>query len=197
MEYMPKGSLYSVLHSGQPLDWKIRSTIITDMACGLAFLHAENILHRDLKSLNVLLDVNFRAKLTDFGLAKIKTETRALLTKNDNGTGALAWTAPELFCLRPTPTKQSDIYSLGITMWEVATQQLPYAGAEPSVIRDLVKEGDREKIPEGCPPKIASLIRFCWHKDVKKRPEAGRVVEYMEDEKADDFEKFSTPTLMR
>ncbi len=70
MEYMSNGSLYSVLHSNKPLEWPLRLQIATDAAKGLAFLHHENILHRDIKSLNVLLDNSYKAKLTDFGLSK-------------------------------------------------------------------------------------------------------------------------------
>jgi hypothetical protein len=76
MEYLPEGSLYGLLHREVPLTWGQRVCFATDIGEGLHFLHAQNpvILHRDLKSLNVLLDVNYRAKLTDFGLAQVKQE---------------------------------------------------------------------------------------------------------------------------
>ena len=75
MELMPKGSLYHLLRNGQPLPWEIRFQIALDAAWGLKDLHGYSILHRDLKSLNILLDDRLRAKLADFGLAKVKHET--------------------------------------------------------------------------------------------------------------------------
>ena len=66
MEFLANGSLYGVLHSKRELDWDLRQRIALGMSRGLAFLHSKKILHRDLKSLNVLLDGNMRAKLADF-----------------------------------------------------------------------------------------------------------------------------------
>jgi serine/threonine protein kinase len=182
MEYLPKGSLYSVLRSKEPLDWTLRGRIITEMACGLAVLHSENILHRDIKSLNVLLDEQVHAKLTDFGLSKIKTETR---TSTKSAGGTLQWMAPELFKLRPSHTKKSDIYSLGITFWEVAARQIPYAGAADTVVKESVKEGEREEIPFDCPKKVATLIKACWDGDPNKRPEADTIVTFLKSDKED------------
>src|SRR5665213_3043395 len=99
MEYMPNGSLFSVLRSNKPLEWPLRFRIAVDVAKGLSFLHHENILHRDIKSLNVLLDENYKAKLTDFGLSKVKAETKshatATKTNNKDSVGTVQWMAPE------------------------------------------------------------------------------------------------------
>ena len=75
MEYMPGGDLFRLLKSSQALTWTMRYRISLDMTIGLHHLHQQGILHRDLKSLNVLLDINFRAKLADFGLSTLKTSS--------------------------------------------------------------------------------------------------------------------------
>ena len=93
---MPEGSLYDVLHNGQDLSWKTRYQIAADTAHGLSDLHERKILHRDLKSFNILLR-NGRAKLADFGLAKVKHETGSQSSVSHGKVGTLLWMAPELF----------------------------------------------------------------------------------------------------
>ncbi|MES2217099.1 MAG: protein kinase [Pseudomonadota bacterium] len=196
MEYMSKGSLYHVLHSRENLSWETRYKILCDMARGLAFLHAEDILHRDLKSLNVLLDEHMRAKLSDFGLAKIKTEMRTT-SSNEKSVGTIAWMAPELFQRKATCTKKSDIYSLGFTFWEVASRKIPFAeAANPAVIPTWIERGEREEIPLDCPPKLASLIKRCWEQDAKKRPSAEEVVQSLTSEAQDASDLDSKPTYL-
>ena len=180
MEYMPNGSLFSVLHSNKPLDWPERFQIAVDIAKGLAFLHHEKILHRDVKSLNVLLDKHYQAKLTDFGLSKVKTETTsyhmATKTKSD-AVGTIAWMAPELFGPKAVYTPKADIYSLGVTFWELAARQVPFKDAtDPILIPGWVKEGHREDIPSDCPPELAGLIAACWEGQPDRRPTADEVV---------------------
>ncbi len=188
MEYMPKGSLFSVLHSNQELTWSNRIRIAVDMAKGLAFLHQEHILHRDIKSLNVLLGESLNAKLTDFGLSKVKTETQSTSTKAAVGT--LAWMAPELFKRKATYTPEADIYSLGITLWELTSRKIPFADAgNQALVQNWIMQGEREDIPADCPVKIASLIKACWEGEPEKRPTADEVASYLHSDKS-DFSQF-------
>jgi serine/threonine protein kinase len=90
MEYLPHGSLYDLLRADKNLSWSRRYALMMDIAKGLAFLHAANILHRDLKSLNVLLDKNYQAKLSDFGLASLKKEIKLVSDKEPAFQGAKA-----------------------------------------------------------------------------------------------------------
>ncbi len=181
MEYMPNGSLFHILRSNQPLDWPLRFSIAVDMAKGLSYLHHENILHRDIKSLNVLLDKHMQAKLSDFGLSKVKTETRShsMATKaKGESVGTLAWMAPELFKGRKAVfTQKCDIYSLGVTFWELATREIPFRDAtSPELIPTWVQQGDREDIPTDCPKEFAELIKACWEGEPGKRPDADTLV---------------------
>jgi sterile alpha motif and leucine zipper containing kinase AZK len=176
MEYMPRGSLWSVLQSALPLDVKQRQQIALDIARGLAFLHNKGIFHRDLKSLNVLLDEHLHAKLCDFGLAKIKLESSS--TASHQKVGTTRWMAPEIMEEQPYTTN-ADIYSYGVTLWEIASRQIPFRDKpEPVVIRQVC-QGKREPIPVDCPAKIAHLIRFCWEHDAAKRFTANQVVEQL------------------
>ncbi|XP_031131584.1 L-type lectin-domain containing receptor kinase IX.1-like [Ipomoea triloba] len=123
-EYMPQGSLYSHLFKkNSPLNWELRYRIAQGLASALFYLHEEweqCVLHRDIKSSNVLLDSCFNAKLGDFGLAWLvdheKTPEKTLVG------GTLGYVAPECYFTLKT-TKESDVYSFGIVALEIACGQ--------------------------------------------------------------------------
>lgn len=181
MEYMPGGSLYDLLRKNKSLDWTIRYQMASDIACGLLFLHQEDMTHRDLKSLNVLIDKNYRAKLADFGLSKARDHAKTAATKSD-AVGTLPWMGPELFSRKPVFTKSSDIYSLGVTFWELASNgKTPFADAEnPAMIASWVSQGEREPIPDECPKPMYHLIKRCWETKPEARPTIEEVVVTLE-----------------
>jgi sterile alpha motif and leucine zipper-containing kinase AZK len=180
MEYMPKGSLFNLLHTPkESLSWEMRIHIAQDISKGLLHLHAENILHRDIKSMNVLLSKVNTAKLTDFGLSKVKMETRST-TKAVQSVGTLAWMAPELFARKGVYTFKSDIYSLGMTLWELASRKVPFKDAASSdLIPGWVSKGEREEIPEDCPENLISAITACWAQEPEDRPTAKELTEFL------------------
>jgi len=179
MEYMPKGSLYDLLRSEQPLEWQVRYRIAIDVSAGLTHLHEQNILHRDLKSPNVLLGDNNRAKLTDFGLAKMKSANQITQTAaGEKAQGTVAWMAPELFKRRSKFTNKADIYSLGVLFWEIAARKVPFADASTQeVLVEWVKDGETEDIPEDTPPAFGALIKSCWQKNPDERPDINQVAQ--------------------
>jgi serine/threonine protein kinase len=190
MEYLPGGSLYQILHSNRSLDWSLRLQIVKDMARGLAFLHSEGILHRDIKSLNVLINEYSRAKLTDFGLSRVKTES---MTSTKGSVGTVFWMSPELFRRNAKYTQKSDIYSMGVTFWEIVSRKVPFGDAQdPAIIPTWIMQGEREEIPEDCPKKLATLISFCWKDKPEDRPDAGRIVDYLESSE-EDFSEYIKP----
>lgn len=107
MELAPGGSLDEyLLNSSNPLDSALQIAFLYDIARGMSFLHEEGILHRDLKSANVLMFENSRLKLCDFGLAKVKEES-----SGRTGVGTAQWMAPELLMSeRGSSSEQSDVY---------------------------------------------------------------------------------------
>lgn len=178
MELMPKGSLFQLLKSGQSLPWSIRYQIALDVCYGLRDLHERNILHRDLKSRNILLDDRLRAKLTDFGLSKIKQETTAS-QQTFTVKGTAQWMAPELFKRGAIWTTAVDIYSLGMVLWELVTREIPFKDAQDQVqLIGWITGGEKEAIPENCPLGLKSLIESCWESP-DKRPKAVQAAEIL------------------
>ena len=169
------GSLHTRLHgpSGSsdrcrplPLDEVIQVGI--DVAQAMVYLHP-NIVHRDLKSQNVLLDADGRAKVCDFGIAKFKDRTFVSTVNGQAGTPA--YMAPELFD-GANATEKVDVYSYAILLWECMTGRVPW-GHIPSPMQIIYYVGvlnQRPKMPATAPEKLKILIEDCWSNDPKARP---------------------------
>jgi serine/threonine protein kinase len=189
MEYMSRGSLRSVLENNlrTEFSWERRKNIAADICAGLFFLHQQKVIHRDLKSLNVLLDESYRAKLADFGLAKVKSEiTTCLSTRTGSGImGTPQWMAPEIFMsTNPDYNTKTDVYSFGVVLWELASHEYPYKNANPFAIPMLVVQGLRETFPSDTPQAYARLATLCWDKAPDVRPTVDQAISCL---KAMDF----------
>jgi TPR repeat protein/serine/threonine protein kinase len=182
MEYMPLGSLDKVLRQ-QKLSYQQKLRIALDIALGLKYLHEKGITHRDLKSLNVLLEEKegqYRAKIADFGLAESKQISRLRSQLSSRPKGSTLWLAPEL-CVRGARTNTaSDIYSLGVVLWELMSERFPFEGEEQlEMVPMWVQQGTREEIPANTPADFAALIQQCWDGNAANRPTAAQVVEQL------------------
>ncbi|KFK28870.1 hypothetical protein AALP_AA7G059100 [Arabis alpina] len=170
MEYLPRGSLFKILHnSNQPLDKKRRLRMALDVARGMNYLHRRNppIVHRDLKSSNLLVDRNWNVKVGDFGLSTWKNAT---FLSSRSGKGTPQWMAPEVLRSEPSNEK-SDVFSFGVILWELMTTLIPWDGLNSIQVVGIVGFMDRRlDLPEGLNPRIASIIQDCWQTDPAKRP---------------------------
>ncbi|XP_031120779.1 uncharacterized protein LOC116024023 [Ipomoea triloba] len=172
-EFMANGSLRSVLHKkDRSLDCRKKLLIAMDAAFGMEYLHLKNIVHFDLKCDNLL--VNLRdpqrpiCKVGDFGLSRIKRNT--LVSGGVRGT--LPWMAPELLNGNTNMVSEKvDVFSFGITMWEILTGEEPYANMHcGAIIGGILKNTLRPPIPERCDPEWRKLMEQCWHADPESRP---------------------------
>ncbi|ACE06732.1 hypothetical protein Aasi_1443 [Candidatus Amoebophilus asiaticus 5a2] len=184
MDYMPNGDLYHFLQKPGQIDWQLRYQIATDIGHGVNYLHSHGIIHGDLKSLNILLDKNYQAKITDFGLAKIKISSSISTLVGGQKGGSLRWMAPELLTAEEeetSNTKASDVYSYGMVLWELGARQIPYANKRDPQVLALKLQNKHEPITPDTPPSISALIQWCW-KERTKRPAITEAVETLEKE---------------
>ncbi|KAG0254632.1 hypothetical protein DFQ27_006735 [Actinomortierella ambigua] len=174
MEYAEGGSLQQVIENCC-LNWSERERISQEMVRGLRFIHYKNVIHRDLKSMNVLLTRNRTAKLADFGLATIKAHSASTSTGIK---GTIRWMAPELFGARPKYSFKSDMYALGMVMWEMAANcTTPFREQSNNMaIGNTVVGGERETLPADTPLEYRSWVERCWHQEPDQRPEASEMV---------------------
>ncbi|XP_057479847.1 probable receptor-like protein kinase At1g80640 [Actinidia eriantha] len=164
-EMMHNGSLESQLHGpshGSSLTWLIRMKIALDVARGLEFLHERcnpPMIHRDLKSSNILLDSNFNAKLSDFGLA-VAGGIRS--TYNVKLSGTLGYVAPE-YLLDGKLTEKSDVYAFGVVLLELLMGRKPVEKVPPAQCQSIVTWAmpqltDRSKLPNIVDPVIRNTM---------------------------------------
>jgi serine/threonine protein kinase len=121
----------------------------------------------------------FLLKVCDFGLAEIRRESLLQSTLYKT-VGSLAWKSPELLISHGKHTKQSDVFSLGMTMWELATGEKPWDQCiDETVIATLVKIEERPKIPADIPEEYKQAIEDSWNQNPEKRPSCFDLMEQM------------------
>ncbi|KAF9972630.1 hypothetical protein BGZ73_004221 [Actinomortierella ambigua] len=172
------GSLkHAILNNVIPAkDWKTNARLAKEIALGLAYIHSEEILHLDLKSDNVLLSRHMEVKLCDFGLAQVKATISSKSLEIPRGT--VRWMAPELFRRKPLYSYKSDVYSLGMVMWELATHStLPFKEHNENLtVSHLIANGERESLPDDTPPVYRSWVERFWDLTPENRPDAIEMV---------------------
>ncbi|KAK9271841.1 hypothetical protein L1049_002206 [Liquidambar formosana] len=140
-EFVPNNTLHFHLHAeGRPvLDWTTRVKVAAGAARGIAYLHEDchpRIIHRDIKSSNILLDNNFEARVADFGLAKLALDAYTHVTTRVMGT--FGYMAPE-YASSGKLTEKSDVFSFGVVLLELITGRKPVDGSQPLGEESLVE----------------------------------------------------------
>lgn len=178
-EYLSRGSLFKALHkNNQSLDTKRRLRMALDVARGMNYLHHRNpaIVHRDLKTSNLLVDKNWNVKVGDFGLSKLKHAT--FLTAK-SGRGTPQWMAPEVL-RNERSNEKSDVFSFGVILWELMTQSIPWSDLNSLQVVGVVGFMDRRlDIPEAIDPRISSVIKDCWQSNPEDRPSFKDIIKIM------------------
>ncbi|XP_069146625.1 serine/threonine-protein kinase STY46 isoform X2 [Solanum lycopersicum] len=176
-EYMSGGSVYDYLHK-QKGSFKFPTLlkVAIDVSKGMNYLHQNNIIHRDLKAANLLMDENEVVKVADFGVARVKAQTGVMTAE----TGTYRWMAPEIIEHKPYDHK-ADIFSFGVLLWELMTGKLPYEYLTPlQAAIGVVQKGLRPAIPKHTHPKIAELLEKCWQRDPTSRPDFPEIIETLQ-----------------
>lgn len=219
-EYMPRGSLYNILHNtginrkrrpntlnmgvNAVTGWPMMVKMLTDAARGMTFLHTcrPPVVHKNLKSLNLLVDEFWGVKVCDYNLSSVsillseresdstdeefnrmKTLKRSKTMRNKRipsrifASWTLApWTAPEVLEKYAYSTK-SDVYSFGIIMWECLTREDPYSDISLSkLMYGVLNESLRPEVPDDAPAQYADLMRRCWAEDPESRPPFNEII---------------------
>ncbi|KAI0567154.1 Serine/threonine protein kinase [Gracilaria domingensis] len=178
-EFMARGTLFDILHqSNERVTWPMRKKFALDTCKGMRYLHDSKLLHRDLKSSNLLLDKDFNCKVGDFGLTRISKGSAAAQMTGQCGT--FQYMAVEVLANKPYSEK-ADVFSFGILLWEIVARKLPYFGMQPMQVgMAVLNQGLRPTIPRECPPSLAKLMRSCWDSDPSRRPSFTQLVSILE-----------------
>jgi serine/threonine protein kinase len=194
MELMQEDLFRFLKRTQVPLSILAALDLMLQVARGLKYLHSRRMVHRDLKSANILVapltaapeleysEAWLNAKLADFGLSKTKNSITSRQTLNP---GTRKWMAPELFGIpedeidngsmeRPGPRAhpfKADVYSFAIVCSEILTKQEPFPGVRLGGLLKHIRDGGRPELPDGCPRRLASLIERCWDFEPLSRPD--------------------------
>ncbi|KAM8880856.1 receptor-interacting serine/threonine-protein kinase 3 isoform 2-T2 [Synchiropus picturatus] len=192
MEYMERGSLANLLKViDEPPVWALVVKVASQVSQGIKFLHnlSPPVLHLDLKPANVLLDKHLNAKLTDFGLSRVRHSKSYLMRHGEISDcvigGTIHYMPPEAFRKPWTPSEAADIYSFGILLWELVTGETPYPDVLDTVFSIRIPAGDRpslddiDALEDGRPglDKLKELMQMCWDQEIPERPTASDCAE--------------------
>ena len=188
-EYCKGGTLFDLLYKKKHIDipWNLRLKLLIDISKAINFLHTNDpqIIHNDLKSLNILLTDEIKdnsdnnhitIKINDFGLSKIIDKEKIEWEAPQGVVGSVQWMAPEVIQNNCKNNTKVDVYSFGIIIWEVCTRIQPYKDMSVlQIINHVCNENGRpdcnllplEQMPKG----LLELMENCWNTDPSLRPD--------------------------
>lgn len=179
VEYLAGGTLksYLIKNRRKKLAFDVVIQLALDLSRGLSYLQSKKIVHRDVKTENMLLDKNRTLKIADFGVARVEAQNPKDMTGE---TGTLGYMAPEVLDGKPY-NRKCDVYSFGICLWEIYCCDMPYADLSfAEMTSAVVKQNLRPEIPRCCPSSLANVMKRCWDANPDKRPEMDEVVKMLE-----------------
>jgi hypothetical protein len=178
MAYCERGSCYGRIGKFTEEEaWKL----IGDVASGLAYLHAQDIIHQDIKPDNILIDNNGNYVITDFGISVQARSTLRKSARQASSGGTTAYMAPERFSRDAAPVKASDIWSLGATVYELVTGRMPFGEVGGGMQRG---GADIPAINAKVTPALCQTITRMLAEDPWERPTASLLVDWAQNPKA-------------
>eukprot|EP00927_Polykrikos_kofoidii_P036972 TRINITY_DN31153_c0_g1_i2.p1 TRINITY_DN31153_c0_g1~~TRINITY_DN31153_c0_g1_i2.p1 ORF type:complete len:1751 (-),score=284.33 TRINITY_DN31153_c0_g1_i2:315-5567(-) len=175
-EFMPGGSLHHLLHKAKTaLSWAQQHTLGVQVCEGVAFLHglAPPFVHRDLKPLNIILDLEYNAKLCDFGLTQSMEKTHISLKDGGNG-GSPRYMAPECYVTNGKITEKVDVWALGCILIEIFGGPLPYNDCTniQQIVTKILFDKQGPYVPHNLHSDLRSLVEDCFVFELKQRTSA-------------------------
>lgn len=154
-------------------------TFIRDVANGLAYLHENDIIHRDIKPDNILKDEHGNYVISDFGLsAKMRSTLRKASERLNNTAGTIGYMAPEMFSARPNAVKATDIWALGASIYEIATGVMPFFGQGGIMV---AHGAELPELPDKYSKELNTLMKKCLAKEPWDRPTAENIKKLIEE----------------
>ena len=181
MEYVEGRPLSDLARQGGGLPIEAAGRYAAQIASGLAHAHERGVLHRDLKSSNVIITPDGRAKVLDFGLARRLREAAAdesthTMTQAGQVSGTLAYMAPEVLRGQSADTR-SDLWALGVTLYEMLCGKLPFVGQTPFALVSAIQREDPEPLPARVPAAFRAVVQRCLAKEPGRRYQGAREVQ--------------------
>ncbi|XP_066371040.1 mitogen-activated protein kinase kinase kinase 1-like isoform X1 [Miscanthus floridulus] len=175
IELVTQGSLSSLYQK-----YKLRESQVSaytrQILNGLVYLHERNVVHRDIKCANILVHANGSVKLADFGLAKEFQMSKINMLRSCKG--SVYWMAPEVINPKKMYGPSADIWSLGCTVLEMLTQQIPFPNVEWTNAFFMIGRGEQPTIPNYLSKEAQDFIGQCVRVDPESRPSASQLLEH-------------------
>ncbi|KAG1219364.1 hypothetical protein G6F35_007547 [Rhizopus arrhizus] len=169
MEYAAGGSVRTIMKAGN-IEEKYIAVIIRELLLALSYLHKNQIIHRDIKAANVLLTAEGNVQLCDFGVAASNSFRQSTFV------GTPYWMAPEVIRDGTSYNYKADIWSLGITVYEMATGNPPLANVEPMRAISIIPKSIPPKLPDTYSPAAREFVDSCLAEDPNERLNADELL---------------------